>query len=213
MPIKKIYTRKCVYSKCKVKFTPTSNTQTAHSMECAIKHAKELAEKKKLKISLLEKQKLKKALTGLPELKKLLETQINTICRLLDKGSGCISCGGHTTPQSGHYHSVQKNGSIRFNLFNVHLQDYNCNCAKGGNLHQYDLGLIKMYGKEYWEYVKFELPLKYPVLKLTVPEITEAIQRAKEITKRLKEADITYSMEQRKRLRHEYNEYIGIYKD
>lgn len=182
-------------------------------MECAIKHAKELAENKKLKISALEKQKLKKALTGLPELKKLLEAQINTICRLLDKGSGCISCGGHTTPQSGHYHSVQKNGSIRFNLFNVHLQDYNCNCAKGGNLHQYDLGLIKMYGKEYWEYVKFELPLKYHVLKLTVHEITGAIQRAKEITKRLKEADITYSMEQRKRLRHEYNECIGIYKD
>jgi len=211
MAIKKIYDRKCVYSKCKIKFTPTSSTQTAHTMECAIKHAKELSEKKKAKINASEKQILKKAITGLPELKKLLEAQINGICRLLDKGSGCISCGGHTTPQAGHYHTVQSNGSIRFNLFNVHLQDYNCNCAKGGNMHNYDLGLIKVYGKEYWEYVKFELPKMYPVLKLTKPEIEEAIFKARELTKTIKKADITYSVEQRIRLREEYNKFIGIY--
>lgn len=211
MSIKKIYTRKCVYSKCGMRFTPTSNTQTAHSMECAIKHAKELAEKKKAKINASEKQKLKKALTGLPELKKLLEAQINAICRELDKGSGCISCGGNTTPQAGHYHSKGANPNLRYNLFNVHLQDFNCNCAKGGNIHQYDLGVIKMYGKEYWEYVKFELPVKYPVLKLTLPEVEEAIFKAKELLKTMRKANITYSVEQRKRLRHEYNEYIGIY--
>lgn len=209
--IKNIYERKCVYSKCKIKFMPTSSTQTAHSMQCAINHAKELSEKKKDKISALERQKLKKALTGLPELKKLLEVQINAICRELDKGSGCISCGGHTTPQGGHYHSKGANPTLRYNLFNIFLQDFSCNCAKGGNIHQYDLGLIKMYGKEQWEYIKFELPKLYPVLKLSIPEVEEAIFKAKELLKTMRNANITYSAEQRIRLRKEYNDYIGIY--
>jgi len=209
MAEKKIYERRCL--NCKNKFYPVSSTQVVCKHTCAIDYVKKQKEKQKAKNSRLEKQKLKNNLTGIPELKKLLESQINAICRLLDKDSGCVSCGGHTTPQAGHYHSVQSNGSIRFNLFNVHLQDFNCNCAKGGNIHNYDLGLIKMYGKEYWEYVKFELPLKYPILKLTKPELEEAIKNAKEVLKNLKKANITYSVEQRKRLREEYNQKIGIY--
>jgi len=205
----KIYTRKCVLKSCKTKFTPKSQNQVVCSVECSIEYAK--TQQRKIKAS--NERKMRESIIGTPELKKFLETQINAICRELDKGSGCISCEGHTTPQAGHYHSVQKNGSIRFNLFNVHLQDYNCNCAKGGNLHQYDLGLIKMYGKEYWEYVKFELPNQYPVLKLTKPELQEAIKKAKEILKALKKANITHSVNQRMRLRTEYNKYIGIYTD
>lgn len=209
--IKKIYDRKCKNASCKQKFKPTSNTQVVCSSSCAIEYSKELRKKQQSKNNALEKRKIRESIIGTPELKKLLESQINAICRLLDKESGCISCGGHTTPQAGHYHTVQSNGSIRFNLFNVHLQDFNCNCAKGGNLHQYDLGLIKMYGKEYWEHVKFELPKLYPILKLTKPELSEAISKAKQIHSNLKKANITYSVEQRKRLRHEYNEFIGIY--
>lgn len=210
--IKKIYDRKCANKQCGQKFTPVSNTQRVCTAKCAIIYAKDQSEKNRAKSNAEQKKKLKESITGLPELKKLLEAQINTICRLLDKGSGCISCGGHTTPQAGHYHTVGAHGSIRFNLFNVHLQDYNCNCAKGGNLHDYDLGLIKMYGKEYWEFVKFELPKLYPVLKLTKPEIQEAISKARELTNSLKKADITYSVKQRMRLRKEYNNFIGIYK-
>lgn len=209
MPIKKIYDRKCL--NCKEKFKPTSNTQSVCSHVCAMEYAKNKARKDKTKNNALDRKKLKDSIIGVPELKKLLETQINTICRLLDKGSGCISCGGHTTPQAGHYHTVQAYGSLRFNLFNIYLQDYNCNCAKGGNIHQYDLGLIKMYGKEHWEFVKFELPLKYPILKLTKSELLEVIPKAKEIVKRLKDADITHSLAQRIRLRKEYNNFIGIY--
>lgn len=209
MTIKKIYDRKCL--NCKEKFKPTSGTQTACSMSCAIEYTKKKAKKEQRVLNTLERQKLKKALTGLPELKKLLETQINGIVRLLDKDSGCISCGGHTTPQAGHYHSVGSTPALRFNLLNNYLQDYNCNCAKGGNIHQYDLGLIKTYGKEHWEMVKFELPLKYPVLKMNIPELEEAIFKARQITKTLKDANITYSSQQRIRLRYEYNEFIGIY--
>lgn len=207
--MKKVYQRKCI--NCKEKFTPTSNTQTACRMACAIQYAQDKAKKDKTKIRRLERQKMKDSITGVPELKKLLETQINAICRLLDKGMGCISCGGHTTPAAGHYHSVGSTPALRFNLFNVNLQDFNCNNMRSGNIHQYDLGLIKMYGKEHWEYVKFELPLKYPLLKLTKPELMEAIGKAKELVKRLKSSDITYSAAQRIRLREEYNNFIGIY--
>lgn len=207
--IKPTRERKCI--SCKNKFKPNFNTQTACSMQCAIEYVKKQGEKKKSEIKRLEKEKLKKGVTGLPELKKLLETQINAICRLLDKETRCISCGGHTTPAAGHYHSVGSSPSIRFNLFNVHLQDFNCNNMRSGNLHQYDLGLIKIYGKEYWEYVKFELPKHYTVLKLTKSELYEAINKAKELVKRLKDANITHSAEQRIRLRSEYNRYIGIY--
>lgn len=204
----KIYYRKCL--NCKEKFYPISNTQSVCSFDCSIEYAK--SKKAKDIINKEHKKSLKESLTGVPELKKLLETQINTICRLLDKGSGCISCGGHTTPQAGHYHTVQAFGAIRFNLHNVFIQDYNCNCAKGGNIHNYDIGMIKMYGKEQWEYTKFELPKLYPILKPTKPELLEYIQKAKELVKALKNSDITYSSTQRIRLRHEYNKYIGIYK-
>lgn len=207
--IKKIYDRKCL--NCKNKFKPTSATQTVCSQRCAIEYAKAKATKQKAENNALEKQKLKNSITGVPELKKLLETQINAICREIDKGSGCISCGGHTTPQAGHYHTVQAYGSIRFNLFNVHLQDYNCNCAKGGNVHQYDLGLIKVYGKEYWEFVKFELPLKYPILKPTKPELLEWIEKAKLELKNLKKENRTYDFKERIEMRKSINENIGIY--
>lgn len=205
----KIYDRKCINKKCKKKFTPTSNTQTACSMHCAIEYAKQAKELKAKK----EKGELREKLTGVPELKKTLEAVINSICRELDKGMGCISCGSHSTPQGGHYHTVQAFGSIRFNLHNIHLQDYNCNCARGGNIHQYDLGLIKMYGKEYWEYVKFELPLKYAILHPKKFELMEYTKKAKELLKSLKKANITHSTTQRLRLRSEYNKYIGIYLD
>jgi len=197
---------------CKDKFKPTSNTQTCCSMKCAIDYSKSTKGEKHInKNKALDKKELKNNIVGIPELKKILELQINTIARILDSGSGCISCGGDTTPQGGHYHSVGANGSIRFNLLNIYLQDYNCNCAKGGNIHNFDLGLIKMYGKEHWEMVKFELPLKYPLLKPSKQDLFDAISKAKELVKNLKAANITYSVDQRIRLRNEYNKFIGLY--
>ena len=153
----------------------------------------------------------RKALDGIPKLKKELEKHINSIARAIDKGSGCISCGGKTTPQAGHYHSVQSNGSIRYNLHNLHLQDYNCNCAKGANIHQYDLGLRDRYGLEYWEYVKFEMVKKYPLIKMIFDEYLDKIQIAKTIVKGLEKSDMVFNAEQRIMLRNKYNKMLGIY--
>jgi hypothetical protein len=153
----------------------------------------------------------RKKLDGVKRLKKDLEKEINAIVRLIDKGSGCISCGGHTTPQAGHYHTVQSNGSIRYNLHNLHLQDYNCNCSKSGNIHQYDLGLMNRYGKDYWEYVKFEIVKEYPLIKLTESQYINAIKIARTIKQELT-CESTYTAKDRMLLRNKINKQIGIYK-
>ena len=186
--------------------------ETDECMSAFVIYAKEVTQKNKNKIRIKEKKELKEKYNGIPEYKKLLETEINRICCLIDKSSGCISCNGQTTPQAGHYHSVHSNGSIRYNLDNLHLQDYGCNCEKGANIHKYDLGLIKRYGKEYWEYVKFDIVSKFPLLKMAVFEYKEKISLARQVVKHLKLENKTYSAIERLELRKEYNEFLGIYK-
>lgn len=159
-----------------------------------------------------EKKELKQKLMTLTDWQKLLEKEINHIARLIDFGSGCISCGGHTTPNGGHYHSVKSNGSIRFNLDNIHLQDYNCNGNKGANIPMYDLGLIERYGKQYWEYVKFDIVRLFPLLKMAKNDYHEKIKIARSIVKHLKLENKTYNTTERLELRKKFNAMIGIYK-
>lgn len=158
-----------------------------------------------------QKAVYKENIKGIPGYKKDLEKEINRICCLIDFGTGCISCRGTTTPQAGHYHTVKSNGSIRYNLHNLHMQDFNCNHEKGGNIHQYDVGLIYRYGKRYWNYVKFDLVQKYPLVKLSLSEYKEKIAIAREIVAFLKEENKIYSAKERIDLRKKYNKKIGIY--
>ena len=158
-----------------------------------------------------EKILIKEKLKTLSDWQKDLEKPINKICCLLDKGSGCISCNGHTTPQAGHFHTVKSNPSIRFNLHNLHLQDYNCNCAKGGNIQKYDLGLIERYGKTYWEYVKFGIVSDFPLLKMAKNEYQEKINIANGIVKWLQLQNKTYDKNERLELREKFNKDLGIY--
>jgi hypothetical protein len=210
--------KKCKY--CGNHFVPKYSSLETYCQDddCRYKYAIEVlakkkeAEKKKIaKQWKTDKAVLKEKIKGIPELKKDLEREINKICCLIDLGSGCISCNGHTTPQCGHYHSVNSNGSIRYNLDNLHLQDYSCNSAKGGNIHKYDLGLIDRYGKQYWEYVKFELVEKYPYLKMTISEYKEKILIARRIVKWLQLQEKKYTPKERLSLRKKYNNEIGIY--
>lgn len=192
---------------CKDVFTPVQSLQSVCGYKCAISHAKEV----KAKQQRAKDKKTREGLKTLTNWQKDLETEINKIARLIDKGSGCISCGGHTTPAGGHYVSVKANGSIRFNLDNIHLQDFNCNNWKSANIINYDLGLIERYGKEYWEYVKFELPKKYPILKLKAFEYKPIIAEARKIVRELEKLDLQYSAKVRIELRKKYNERLGIY--
>lgn len=211
--------KKCII--CLDPFVPKFSTleKCCQEIDCKVKYSMQVVEKQKVDKEKKRKQDwakekvvLREKIIGIPELKKDLEKEINKICCLLDYEAGCISCEGQTTPQAGHYHTVQSNGAIRFNLDNLHMQDFNCNCKKGGNIHQYDLGLIKRYGKEYWEYVKFDIVSKYPLLKMAVFEYKEKIAIARGVVKWLKLQNKVYSAKERIELRKVFNEQIGIYK-
>ena len=208
--------------KCKIcsdKFEPKYFLQKhCEKVECKVSYSMQVVAKQKVDKEKKVKQDwnkekiiIKDKLKTLTEWMKDLEKPINKICCLLDMGSGCISCNGKTTPQAGHFHTVKSNPSIRFNLDNLHLQDYNCNCAKGGNIQQYDVGLINRYGKDYWEYVKFDIVAKYPILKMAKDEYPEKISIANGIVKWLQLQDRTYNANERLDLRKQFNQQIGIY--
>jgi hypothetical protein len=203
--------KKCKH--CGNTFVPkfSSLDKFCYEEDCRIAYAREKVAQMKAAKWKIQKAKLKENVKGIPGYKKDLEKEINKICCLIDFGSGCISCNGHTTPQAGHYHTVNSNGSIRYNLDNLHLQDYNCNHEKSGNIHQYDCGLIERYGMPYWGYVKFDIVRKYPLIKMTLSEYKEKIEIAKSIVKELKYENKTYTPQERLALRQEYNEKIGIY--
>ena len=100
---------------------------------------------------------------------------------------------------------------IRFNLHNIHLQDYQCNFPKSSNKTGYNLGLINTYGKDYHEYVEFTLVREYKSVKPSIPELQEAIKRAREIVKSMKEQNKVRTPHERIRMRRVLNRIIGIY--
>jgi len=205
---------RCQYHKTKFEAKYFNQKFCLYDDECikafneSVKVAKE---KQKAKQWQTEKKEIKEKLKTLSDWQKELEREINKIAVLIDFASGCISCDGVKTPQGGHYHSVKANGSIRFNLDNIHLQDYYCNVEKSANLHYYDLGLIKRYGKQYWEYVKFDIVNKFPLLKIARFEYEQKIQIARSIVKHLKIENKTYNSVERIELRKKFNKMIGIY--
>lgn len=148
----------------------------------------------------------------------LLQIQINTIVRLLDTGTLCISCNaqiseqGHDQtgkPQASHRHSVGSNNSIRFNLHNNHRSCYRCNSMMSGNIDGYDKGLKERYGEEYLEYVKYGIVRDYQFIKMSKDELLEKIKICRQIIKTYEPVLLT--PEQRISERKRLNELIGIY--
>ena len=200
--------KKC--KQCQMIYQPTKPLQQVCTYECAIAKAKAEREKKEAKEWNKRKKKAKEKLKTLTDWKKDLEKEINAIVKLIDKGMSCVSCGGKIE-QAGHYHSVGSNDSIRFNLDNIYGQCIHCNMHLSGNIIGYDLGLIDVYGKEYWEYVKFELVKLFPICKFTVEDLQFAIQEARAIKRELIKADMIYPAKVRLRLRTELNKRIELY--
>ena len=200
--------KKC--KQCGELFTPTRPLEYVCGFKCAMDRTYDLNLKKKEKAINDKVKDMKESLKGLAEFKKDLEREINTIVRLIDKGCNCISCNARGN-SAGHFHSVAANGSIRYNLHNLHLQEYSCNGEKGGNVIKYGQGLIEIYGKEYKEYVEYDLVRLYPNLKITIAELKEAIGKARNVVKILKTEDKEYSPEERLQRRTFFNKIIGIY--
>lgn len=161
------------------------------------------------------KKKIKETLETKSQLEAKLQKVINAIVRALDKNCVCISSRKPIPKgqeQGGHFISRGSHPALRFHLDNIFLQSVHDNMYKSGNQIAFLSGLREEYGLEYSEYVQ-GLKSVYKSLNLSREEIKEATKRAKVLLNNLKKADITYSVEQRKRLRREYNQIIGIYNE
>lgn len=195
---------------CGKDFIKSRTTQRVCSPQCAILDSQKIAERKRKKEWSAEKRVLKEKVKTLSDWKAELQTEVNRIVRLIDFKVPCISSGA-TTGQAhgGHYISRGSNDTIRFNLHNIFLQSAAANNHKSGDTINFQEGLKRVYGQEYFEYV--EGLRKTPPIKLTVETIKDKIIIARLIVKELKELGNTYSVAERIELRNEFNRRLGIY--
>lgn len=204
--------KKC--KNCGNKFDQQRFGQVVCGYKCSIPYGKKLEEKRIAEREKQERKRIRKEkqeLKTLSELKQDLEPLINEIARLIDKGYGCISCGGNGKMSGGHYWAKGGHDIIRFNLHNIWVQDFHCNNHKGGAPKEYINSIEKLYGKEYAEFLNTGMRLKYKDLHFDREMIKEAIVKARKIRNDLKKLDQTYSVENRIKLRDKYNKLIGIY--
>lgn len=191
-------------NKWKIEQIKQGNTEvlTSITRKAKIEVKKENKEKRE------KVKKQKEAVKTLSNYKSELQTIINAIVRLLDNDKGCISCkhgwDGNWTRQrhAGHRLSVGSCPELRFNLLNIWGQCSICNNWKSGNEREYDKGLALNYGDLTLATVK-DLRVKYPSLHITIPEIKEAIVKARGIKKDILNGKIYF--------RDEINEILGIY--
>lgn len=202
---------------CKEKFVPKAFLQKycMEKDECVSIFLAELREKNKKQNQKNERAEVKQLAEQWKrhgDWLKDLENVINKIARLIDAGYNCISCGHAGKPQAGHYHSVGSDAGLRYNLHNIHIQCYQCNAPKGGNIIGYDEGLIHFYGSEYWNYVKFNLKnIYHQPLKVSIPQIKESIEICRGIIKELEKGEQIIGGLARIQMRSALNERIGIY--
>jgi endogenous inhibitor of DNA gyrase (YacG/DUF329 family) len=87
---------------------------------------------------------------------RLTQGDCNAYIRLRDEGKPCISCGKpiRLKRNAGHYLSVGSHPELRFNEFNINLQDERCNSYLSGNSVEYRKGLIERYGIKIVEWLE-----------------------------------------------------------
>lgn len=178
---------------------------TAFLAEMKIKNS--LKEKNEWKV---KKKVMQEKLKTLGDYKSDLQKEINHIVRLIDFGQPCICTGSYNGKMNaGHYYSVGSNDTIRFNFLNIHLQSEHSNTYLSGDTLNYQEGIKKTYGLEYFE--EMHALKSTPLIKLSKSEIEEKIVIARNISKALIKINEVYSVENRIILRKKYNKQIGIY--
>lgn len=202
----------CKY--CKEKFTPVKQFQATcfPPKNCSWEYAKLLQAKKQKKDNQVWKKEGLEKLKKKAEWENELQSLINHIARLIDHNQPCIATGATTGKRNGgHRYSVGSNSTIRFNLHNIHIQSEHSNSWKGGDNDRFDLGLIRVYGSDYCDFVRSLN--QTPPINLTVETLKDKIIIARLIVKELKELGNTYKPKERTDLRNEYNQRLGIYSE
>ena len=196
---------------CKQPFTKTQPLQVACSYSCAIELAKHIT-KKVIERKWNERKRVYKE--SKTDYFKLLQTEINKIARLIDYNQLCISCQKVPKKINGcHFLSVGGHKSLRYNLFNIYAGCEKCNSELGGNIHGFDSGLILVFGKEFWEYLKFQFLQDFHLLQIRETEVKEKLKIARQIVKELESDLIKRNSDERLEMRKICNERLGIYSD
>lgn len=142
--------------KCKVcseHFTPYNSLQKVCGVPCSLVFVKN-EQRKVHRKELAEFRKVNESKTSL--LKKAQQA-FNAYIRTRDYQKPCISCESwkeRTTLRgqqmdAGHWYGTGAHSTLRFKTWNVHNQCVACNRDLSGNPHNYELGLIKRFGREW----------------------------------------------------------------
>lgn len=106
-------------------------------------------------------------------LAKAAQAAVNRLCKLLDAGKPCISCGrpdeGGRKRNAGHFKSRGSSSGLRFDLRNIHQQCVVCNLYQSGNIAGYTEGLRAAYGQALIDYLETAPRVK----QWTPQELTE----------------------------------------
>jgi len=141
-----VKSKKCII--CGREFQPMKITKVCNYV-CALKYNEQKVVLKQQKADKELIRAFKTNIKTLAEYKKDLQTNINKIVRLLDKGHPCISSGrSNYTVHAGHFYSVGANENLRFNLLNIWAQSDSDNTHKSGNELMFRKGLISTFGIE-----------------------------------------------------------------
>jgi hypothetical protein len=200
--------KKCKY--CREPFYPARPLQMVCGYNCAVIYTNNQSEKKAKKDWQKEKEVRKEKLMTTNDYKIILQANINTIVRLIDKGSPCIATNTlNGKMNAGHYISVGANDTIRFHLDNIHLQSEHSNSFKSGDIHRYRDGIIRVYGQDYLSHMDSLKSIKS--INLSIEDLKEIIKIAIQIKKELISLNEIYTPIQRLELRKKYNKQLNIY--
>jgi hypothetical protein len=206
----KLGKRKCAI--CGIAFQKTRSIQPCCGYECNYIYTTNLVQKSREVAQKKEKRETKVKQKKKGEWEAELQVIINSIVREIDKGYFCISCPTKVAKwNAGHFHSVGSNRALRFHLLNNWKQCEQCNNYKSANLHQYDKGLVQLFGKERWEYLKFELVLEHRLRRTMKSEYADLIARARICLAFAKSLPASISNEDRWEIRKKLNKELGIY--
>lgn len=205
--------KKCVW--CKASFVVVRPLQKVCSLECAKLNAEDKKNhEKKVHDKEWRIRKLKMTIEAKPETyKSKLQKSVNLLARMIDAKFElkCIDCGKNFGNQcdGGHFASVGSDPSLRYNLHNIHSQKSDCNQngLGGGKRLEYRRGLESRYGIEYADYVEFELPNKYKLIKLSNQEVYDCHKIALKVIRQFKHLKFDTPIDGRNLV----NSLLGIY--
>ena len=177
--------RRCRW--CKTYGSPEDGKIINGAFYCSIDHAIEYGRAKAptaiQKAHRAQKAAYKARDTG--ALAKAAQAAVNRLCKLLDAGLPCISCGrpdeGGRKRNAGHYKSRGANSALRFDLRNIHQQCVVCNLYQSGNVAGYTEGLRARYGQAMIDYLESAPRLK----AWTAEELKQIATEARAEIKRL----------------------------